>query len=280
MAENIAAMRLPRRALPGLVAATLAAPPAMAQPATLRAGGTGMALASLRRVTERFAAERPGIRVEVLPSLGTSGAIRALLARAIDVGLLARPPSAEEAAQGLRALPYARTPIAVVTSGGTDSTDITLQQLAAVLRGDVNTWPDGRRLRLVRREASDADWQLLASLSPEMGRSVAIAIRRPGLVTVGTDQENAEALQSVTGSLGLMSIGQLRAEGLRLRPLTLEGVEATTEAVAERRYALSRTLHAAWLGDATPPLADLLGFLGGAEARAILAGLGYGPPGP
>ncbi len=273
-------MRLPRRALPALGAGLIAARTGQAQAAVLRAGGTGMALGAMRLVAERFAARHPGQAVELLPSLGTGGGIRALVAHAIDLGLLARPLLPEEAAQGLRSRPYARTPIAVVTSGGTASTTITLDQLAGILRGDVTTWPEGGRLRLVRREPSDADWQLLASLSPEMERSVATALRRPGLVTVGTDQENAEALQAVTGSIGLMSIGQLRAEGLRLRPLALDGVVAEMEAVQAGRYPLSRTLHAAWKGEPSPALAAFLDFLGGTEARSVLLGLGYGLPDP
>lgn len=256
----------------------LLAPSARADPAVLRAGGTGMALAAFRQVGERFTALNPGRMVEVLPSLGTSGGLRALEALAIDMALLARPLRAEEASRGLLSRPYARTAIAVVTGGGTTATNITLGQFAAILRGEITTWPDGSRLRLVRREESDADWQLLASLSPEMERSVIIALRRPGLLTVGTDQENAEALQGVAGSVGLLSIGQMRAEGLRLRALTLDGVAASMAAVQAGQYALSRTLHVAWKAQPLPALAAFLEFLGGAEARSILDGLGYGAP--
>jgi phosphate transport system substrate-binding protein len=279
---------LPRRALPALIAA-LATPgaAARAEAGRLRIGGTGMALATIRHLGDRFAARHPGLAFDILPSLGTGGGIRALLARAIEIGLLARPLLAEEAAQGLRASPLARTPIAIVTGSSpgnapaaADAQGMTLPRLAAVLRGEVTTWPDGARLRLVRREASDADWLLLASLSPEMERSVAAAHRRPGLVTVGTDQENAEALQTMAGSLGLMSIGQLRAEALRLHPLPLDGVAPDIAAVEAGRYPLSRTLHTAWLGQPEPAAATFLDFLAGAEARAMLAGLGYGPPVP
>ncbi|MBX9594088.1 MAG: substrate-binding domain-containing protein [Roseomonas sp.] len=275
-------MRLPRRALPALAASALATPilAPRAEEAVLRAGGTGMALAAMRRVAALYAALHPGRSLELLPSLGTGGGIRALLARAIDLGLLARPLLPEEAARGLRARPYARTPIAIVTGGGTNSAAITLDHFAAILRGDVTTWPEGNRLRLVRREASDSDWQLLAGLSPEMARSVAIALRRPGLVTVGTDQENAEALQAMAGSIGVMSIGQLRAEALRLRPLTLEGAVPDLASVEAGRYPLSRTLHIAWAADPVPGVAPFLDFLAGDAARETLLNLGYGSPAP
>lgn len=275
-------MPLPRRAVPAVVASVLATPilAPRAEEAVLRAGGTGMVLAAMRRLGALYAALHPGRSVEFLPSLGTGGGIRAVLARAIDLGLLARPLLPEEAARGLRARAFARTAIAIVTGGGTTSAGITLDQFGAILRGEVTTWPEGNRLRLVRREASDADWQLLAALSPEMARSVAIAHRRPGLVTAGTDQENAEALQAMAGSIGMMSIGQLRAEALRLRPLALDGVAPDLAAVESGRYPLSRTLHVAWTADAAPGVAPFLDFLAGDEARTTLLNLGYGPPPP
>jgi len=271
-------MRPSRRALLTALSVPCIAPRARSQEVVLRAGGTGMALAAFRLVGDHFTTHNPGSALEVLPSLGTNGGLRALQAGTIDMALLARPLRAEEEARGLRARPYARTAIAVVTSGGTTTTDITLPQIGAILRGEVTTWPDGRRLRLVRREESDADWQLLASMSPEMARSVALALRRPGLVTVGTDQENAEALQTISGSIGLMSIGQMRAERLRLRALALDGVNASMAEVEAGRYALSRTLHVAWQASPRPGVASFLDFLAGAEAGSVLEGLGYGSP--
>ena len=99
-------------------------------------------------------------------------------------------------------------------------------------------------------------------------------------MTVGTDQENAEALQAMAGSIGVMSIGQLRAEALRLRPLALEGVAPTLDAVEAGRYPLSRTLHIAWAADPVPAVAPFLDFLAGDAARETLLNLGYGPPAP
>ena len=42
-----------------------------------------------------------------------------------------------------------------------------------------------------------------------------------------------------------MSIGQLRAESRRLTPLMLDGEPPTVEAMAGKRYKLSRTLYVA-----------------------------------
>ena len=95
-------------------------------------------------------------------------------------------------------------------------------------------WPDGTPIRLIRREPSDADWTLLRALSAEMADAVQVALERPGLLTPATDQENADALERLSGSFGTMSIGQMRAEARRVSPLVLDGEPPTVEALAGR----------------------------------------------
>ena len=263
----------------GCAAFALASQRPSAETMALRLGGTGMALAAMRRVAAAFAAATPGMAAVVLPSLGTSGGLAAARAGALDLALLARPLADGERAEGFDELPYARTPLAFVTSGGGTTAGVTLAEVAAILRGEITTWPDGSRLRLVRRDRSDADWQLLRRISPEMESAIDAAWQRPGVLTVGTDQENAEALGALRGSFGAMAIGQLRAEGLRLRPLLLDGVAPEVAPMRAHRYPLSRTLHVAWHGEPASAPASFLAFLQGEVAGAILLGLGHDRPG-
>jgi phosphate transport system substrate-binding protein len=67
-----------------------AAQPALADGAVVRVGGTGIALAALQQVGASLTAAEPGIRVDVLPSMGTPGGIKALVEGAIDVAVVAR----------------------------------------------------------------------------------------------------------------------------------------------------------------------------------------------
>ena len=59
---------------------------AQAAETRLRIGGTGAALGVMSRLAAAFAEQEPGVAVEVLPSLGSSGGIRALGEGAIDIG--------------------------------------------------------------------------------------------------------------------------------------------------------------------------------------------------
>jgi phosphate transport system substrate-binding protein len=241
----------------------------------LRIGGTGMALATMRQLGAAFMAARPGVVLNVLPSLGTGGGLAAVAAGAIDLAVSVRPVNEAEQTKGLRCLPYARTPIAFVTHPGVGVRDTTLSAVARIFTGAMSSWPNGTVIRLVRREPSDADWTTLRAQSPDLAQAVTAALARPGLLTVATDQENADSLERLPGSFGAMSIGQMCAEGRRVVPLSLDGEAPQIEALAAGRYRLSRTLHVIWRDRPAPDVAGFLDFLQTERAGTILVRLGH-----
>jgi phosphate transport system substrate-binding protein len=248
-----------------------------AEPVLLRIGGTGMALATMRQIGDAFMAAQPEVAVKVLPSLGTGGGLSAVAAAAIEFALSARALNEAERAKGLQSLAYARTPIAFVAHPNAGIGDIALTDVAQIFRGRLLAWPNGTPIRLIRREPSDADWSMLRALSPEMAEAVSVALERPGLLTPATDQENADALERLSGAFGAMSIGQLRSEARGVMPLSLDGEPPTVEAVAAGRYKLSRTLYIVWREPPSAEGARLLAFLSSALVHQLLDRLGHIP---
>ena len=82
---------------------------------SVRAGGTGSAIGLLSQVGAAFTADS-GVKLEVIPSLGSTGALRALTDGKLDLAVSARPLSAEEKAAGLRQVAVLRTPFVLATS--------------------------------------------------------------------------------------------------------------------------------------------------------------------
>src|SRR5512137_2326936 len=76
---------------------------------TVRVGGVGTALGVMRIIAGAFEAANPGIRVQVVPSLGSSGGIKAIGEGALDISLSGRPLKEEEKSKGLAAQELART---------------------------------------------------------------------------------------------------------------------------------------------------------------------------
>jgi phosphate transport system substrate-binding protein len=203
--------------------------------------------------------------------------LAAVAAGAIDIALAARGLNDTERTKGLQGFSYARTPLAFVTHRDVGVIGVTVTEVIAILGAQRLAWPNGTAIRLIRREPSDADWSLLRTLSPEMAAAVQAALERPGLLTPPTDQENADSLERLAGSFGAMSIGQLRAESRRLTPLMLDGEPPTVEAVADKRYRLSRTLYVASRSQPTEEVSRFLAFLSSEPTAELMTQLGHIP---
>ena len=67
----------------------------------IRIGGTGAAIGTIHLLAEAFKHAHPEHTVKILPSLGTSGGLKALQAGALDIALAARDVNAEEKSAGL-----------------------------------------------------------------------------------------------------------------------------------------------------------------------------------
>ena len=248
-----------------------------AQP--VRIGGTGGAIGTVRALAEAQRRRDPAAaELQLLPNLGTSGGIAAVLEGAADIALAARLPTDAERAAGARHTPYARTPFAFATrAGGAAVRAVALDDVARIYAGELAEWPGGAPIRVVRRPASDSDTLTLEAVSPAMARAVTAAQRRPGLVTAGTDQDNADALEAVHGSFGAITLAQFLSEGRKLALFALDGVEPTPDAVAAGRYPLSKTFCFVTRSEPAPEAAAFMAFVAGPEGGAVLAGLGQEP---
>jgi phosphate transport system substrate-binding protein len=207
---------------------------------TIRIGGTGAALAAMRLLGTEFTRQDPETDVQVLASLGTVGGIEALAEGAVDIALAARALTPEEAAKGGREAACMTTALAFVANHQDpdyrQSKGLRRADLPALFRDPSPTWADGTPLKLILRPRSDAKYLYLAKAVPGMDAALDEAYRRRGVPVAATDQESAELALRAKGSLAMASLLQLRAEELPLRPLPLDGVEPSTETVADGSY--------------------------------------------
>lgn len=223
--------------------AALAAPAAAADMAMLRLGGTGASLGILRALGEEFSRHYPSVRVVVEPSLGSSGAIAAVAAGAIGVGTISRPLTQEETAKGLRQMPLARTAFAVAVHRDVPVPGLTLSELAALYSGATAAWPDGTPVRIILRPEREFDTGALRAMSPELERAVRAAQARRGLMVAITDQDSAQYLEQVPGSIGTTSLALVVSERRNLRVLAIEGVAPSIRALESGAYRFSRPLY-------------------------------------
>ncbi len=268
-----------RRLRTAVVAVAAASLPLFAQAASdIKIGGTGNALGSMRLLGLAFSKLNPDTKVTVLPSLGTSGAIKAIPKGAIDIGLSSRPLTDEETKSGTTAQEYARSPLVFAVSVKTKATTLTLDQVVDIYGGKLASWPDGSQIRPVLRQSGDDNTRQLRQMSPALDKALTVAEQRPGMPFATTDQETADKLESIPGALGVTTLCLIKSEERALRALTLDGVEPTPANAAAGKYPHVKHL---FLITQTEPSADVkrfVAFVKSPAGRDILARSGHWVP--
>jgi len=256
--------------------AALTGSPAMAgHDEILNIGGTGAALGGMKLLADAYMQSHPDIKVVVLPSLGSSGGIKALLANRIDFALSSRDLKDAERAEGVTAIEYARTPVVFSTHEETAADNITLEELPQIYNGENVTWPDGSDLRLIMRPPSESDMKILASLSPQMEKALEAALGRSDLLVAVNDQDNATALEKVRGSLGLSTLAQIKTENRGLKILSLDGQRGSVESLKDGKYGHAKILYLVTKPVQSELVSDFFTFMRSEEGAAILGASGH-----
>jgi phosphate transport system substrate-binding protein len=203
---------------------------------TIRIGGTGSVLAAMRILGSELRKVEPDTQVEVLASLGTPGGIEALAEGVIDVGLAGRRLKPAETAKGVSEAACMTTALVFAANHPDQGYGIRSADLPALFRDPRPVWPDGTPLKIILRARSGSEYPYLIKAVPGMAAALDEAHQRRGIPVGATDQENADIAQRTEGALAMVSLIQVRAEKLSLRPLPLDGVVPSTNTLADGTY--------------------------------------------
>lgn len=189
----------------------------------IKIGGAGSALGSMKMLGAAFEKKHPGVKVVVLPSLGSIGGVKAVSKGALDIGITGRPLNDEERKLGLSVSEYSKTPIVFVTKKNITVSDIGTQELIKIYKGDTQTWPDGERIRLILRQPVESNAIIIKKISPEMSNAMDIALSRSWRVVALTDQETADMIEKTPGAFGFCTLTQIISEKRDLKILSYNG---------------------------------------------------------
>lgn len=243
----------------------------------LRISGTGGAIGGMRLLAEAFRKAEPGVEVVIPRSIGSSGGIRAAIAGKLDIGLSARPLSAEERAEGGRQTAYARSAFVFAVNPDVKRSDITLAEVIDIYAGRKTTWDDGAALRLILRPAADTDTIALRKISPEMAYAVEQAQKREGLIVATTDQDSADEIERTGGSFGTSTLALVVSEKRRIRMLSLSGVKPATKSVRDGTYPCTKMFFMVTRQAPSPAAERFIRFVRSPEGKAILSRVGQVP---
>jgi phosphate transport system substrate-binding protein len=257
-------------------AAALLPLPLLAQE-TIRIGGTGTGLGTVTLLASAFQRKYPDLKIRIMPSIGSSGAIKATAQGALDIGLNGRPLNAQEAALGLVVTDYARTPFVFVVRKDVPVHGLTSKELVRVYAGEMQEWPNGEWVRVVLRPASDADTIIARGISPEMSAALDSALSREGMLMAATNQESNALIDKTAGSIGFSTLAQIMTEKHPVKALAIDGVGPKMNSRANKHYPFMKTL--SLLTKPNPPRAvqRFVDFVRSPEGAAILQKTGNIP---
>lgn len=244
-----------------------------AEAASVRIGGTGSAIGTMKAAAAVYQQAHPGTEIVIVPALGSGGGIKAVAAGALDIGLSGRPLKPDERAQNLSQIELARTPF--VFASAKPHPGFTLHQIAQIYAGTLTSWPDGSPLRVILRPESDSETALLRAISPEMSAALSAAQARRGLHTAATDPDMADALEQIPGSIGSSTLALIVSERRRIKPLPLNHVSPGLETLAGGAYPYHKPLYLVTAPAVSAAARDFIAFLQSRAGAKLLARNGY-----
>ena len=244
----------------------------------IKIGGTGNALGTMRLLGDAYMRKHPDTKVAILPSLGSSGAIKAIPNGAIDIGLASRPMTDDERAAGAVSAEYARSPTVFAVAKTNKVSAITRQQYADILMGKLLDWPGGTPIRPILRQMGDDNTNQVRSLLPAIATALEVADKREGLARAVTDQDAADKMESIPGAIGVSTLALIESEGRALKALALDGVEPTLPNSASGAYPLVKRFCFITTPTRSPAVQKFIDFVAAPEGRDILAQTGHWAP--
>lgn len=260
----------------GFVLATMLPGPARAE--TLKYGGSSSGIGTMKILLEAFRKKNPDLTgFEAVPGLSSGGGIKAVASGTVDFSVSSRPLKKNEEGM-VSAAEYGRTPFVFAVSAKNAAVELAVPEIVAAYAGKIGNWPDGSPIRLVLPLRDDNDNDLIGSLSPAMPAALSAAHARPGMLVKPTDQEQADAMESVPGALGTSTLALILAEKRNLKPLKLGGVAPGPDTLANNTYPLSKNFYIITRHAPSSLTRRFVQFVLSAEGRALLAKTGHVVP--
>jgi phosphate transport system substrate-binding protein len=262
----------------GAIALVLAAASATAAETLIQAAGTGSATPLIEELAKAYGRKAPGIQIKVLmPPMGSSAAVRAVMAGAIDLAFSGKPLGGSEKDKGGQDIELGATPFLIVTREVGRMDNVNSERLAEIYSGQVTAWPDGSTIRLELRSPQESDTLLLRALSPAMDKAMGLALSRSGFPVAANDLDNVALLEKTPGSLGMSSLALLTGLKSDLHPVPLNGVAPTLSNLEKGLYPHDKPLYLVLGPHVSDAARGFVEFARSAEGRKVLAKQGYIP---
>lgn len=235
----------------------------------IRINGSGAAVSLAKHIVLAYSKLHPDVKIVMGKPLGSSGAIKALLAGSLDIVLSSKPLTDSEMQQGAKRMTLGMTPIAIIAGRNVPPKGISTRDLEEIYAGHMRKWPNGEDIRIVLRPLEEIETKILRGLSPGMDVALSQAFNRKGMLLAITDPESNQLVSRTSGSIGTGALCGVMADKVSVKILPLNGVSPTIEAMSKGKYPLRRDIDFV-ITDKLPESArQFIKFVYSKEGRAI-----------
>lgn len=245
------------------------------QPGILRIAGSGAMVPLARALAAAYREE--GVRVVVEESVGSGGGVRAVLDGAVDLGMVSRPLSDEEARLGLAVVPAGTDAVVLAAHPQVAAAGVAADEARALFAGERRTFADGAPATVLLRERGESGNAVLGRAVPGLAGALDTAWRRGRARVLYHDQAMVEALAATPDAVGMTGLGVALAARPPVKVLAVDGVAPSVDAVADGRWRATRPL--AWVArpERMARAARFLAFARSDEGRRVARAAGYLP---
>lgn len=261
-----------------LLAMAIALPSAMAKEVNI-SGSTSVARV-MDVLAEKYNKMHPDDYIAV-QGIGSSAGITMVNKGVVKIGMSSRYLTESEKGEDLNVIPIAYDGLAIVVNRANSIANLSQQQVFDIYKGKIKNWKevggDDQPIAVVTREASSGSRYSFESL---MGLTKIVNDRlvsdiSPNNLVVNSNSMVKTIVNHNTRAIGFISVGSVDRS---VKAIQFEGIEPTSENIANHKYTLARPFLVLYKVDALDQAGkDFVAFLKSEEGQQAVAEYGYTP---
>ncbi len=260
----------------GIVAAFLMLASTALAETSIKVDGSTTVLPIMQKVVEAYMKAHPDVKISVNGS-GSGNGIKALIDGATDIAMASRAMEQKEIdlAKSKSINPNqivcAVDAIVPVVNPANKLSEVTLAQLKDLYMGKITTWKDlggEGPVVVISRDTSSGTYETWEGLVMKKERVF------PGALMQASNGAVVQAVSKNKNAIGYVGIGYLDAS---LKPLKVDGVDATPETAKSKKYPISRDLYLYTNGAPAGPVKGLVDFVLSADGQKLVKEAGFVP---
>lgn len=228
----------------------------------------------VKGLADEFQALNPGVEI-TYEGIGSSAGVKNVIDGVSDIGTASREIKEEESSQGIDTFVFAHDGIATIVHAENEVADISMEQLTQIYAGEITNWSElggaDANIVVVSREDGSGTRSAFEEI---------LGLEESGLVSSAIIAEGNGNVQSTVGgnpnAIGYVSFAYLDDS---IKPLSIDGAQATTDEVISGNYELSRPFNMVYFADKLSPQAKaFIDFIRSEDAVHLIEGTDAIPP--